>query len=84
MGHKKWSEIKALGKATALDREEARAELAEELRIALVAGEIESSEDEVARRFEESSSSEGREVPVAEYLTCRQKLRDSSDRDRLE
>ena len=34
MGTKKWSEIKALGKATALDHEEASAALAEELRTA--------------------------------------------------
>ena len=83
MGHKKWSEIKAVGKATALDREKARAELAEELRIARVTGEIESSADEVARRFEESDPSDGHEVPVAEHLTRRQKLRDGNDQDRL-
>ena len=32
MGTKKWSEIKKLGKATDIDRAEARAELAEEIR----------------------------------------------------
>ena len=71
MGTKKRPEIKALGKATALDHEEARAELAEELRIARITAEIESRADELALRFDEFDPKTGSEILIDESLARR-------------
>jgi hypothetical protein len=76
MGTKKWAEIKKLSKATDADRAEARAELEAEL------GDVPQPQprtiqwildhaDELAARCEASDPTQGREVPVDEYLARR-------------
>lgn len=76
MGTKKWSEIRKMSKATEADRAEARVELEIELGVALPASPrsiqwILDHAEELARRFEESDPTQGREVPVDEYLARR-------------
>lgn len=77
MGTKKWSEIKKLSKATETDRAEARAELEAELRTGggRKIQELLDRQDELAAKFEAFEPSEGREVPIDEYVERRRKLR---------
>lgn len=85
MGTKKWSEIKALSKATDADRAEARAELEAEIRSAggsRTIQQILDQQDGLADRLETFDPNEGREVPVEEYLGRRRKLRDAVHFDR--
>lgn len=76
MGAKKWSEIKKLSKATEADRDEARAELEGEIRIAggpWTIQQVFEQHGQLADKFEAFDPSEGREVPVPEYLDRRRR-----------
>ncbi len=84
MGTRKWSEIKALSKATDADRAEARAELEAEIRSAGGPRSIQQildQQDELASKIEAFDPSKGREVPVEEYLERRRRLRDADPFD---
>lgn len=71
MGTKKWSEIKKMSKATDADRAEARAELEAEVHRSGGGRAIQQlldQQDELVAKFEAFERSDGREVPVDEYL----------------